>query len=117
VPPLRFVALAALSAALVLPAGSGQARSLAAGTVVAWGCQGANADFGQCSVPGGLTGVTAIAAGWTSSLALKGDGTVVAWGCGGPSWGQCSVPTRLSGVTAIAAGGAHSLALVASAFR
>jgi alpha-tubulin suppressor-like RCC1 family protein len=82
------------------------------GTVVAWGCGGGN-DFGQCTVPGGLAGVTAIAAGSYHSLALKGDGTVVAWGCGAglsPS-GQCNVPAGLSGVKAIAAGTYHSLAL------
>jgi hypothetical protein len=41
--------------------------------VVAWGCGTANgfsSDFGQCTVPGGLTGVTAIAAGWYHSMAL-----------------------------------------------
>jgi Regulator of chromosome condensation (RCC1) repeat/PASTA domain len=81
------------------------------GTVVAWGCGSGN-DYGQCSVPAGLSGVTAIAAGTGHSLALKGDGTVVAWGCGGDfDAGQCSVPSGLSGVTAIAAGFAHSLAL------
>jgi hypothetical protein len=63
-------------------------------------------------VPSGLSGVTAIAAGLTHSLALRGDGTVVAWGCGGGvSYGQCSVPIGLASVTAIAAGGYHSLAL------
>ena len=62
-------------------------------------------------MPSGLSGVTAIAAGVSHSLALKGDGTVVAWGCGaGADLGQCSVPSGLSGVTAIAAGGSHSLA-------
>jgi len=43
------------------------------GTVVAWGCGtafGFSSDFGQCSVPVGLTGVTAIAAGWYHSMAL-----------------------------------------------
>jgi len=39
------------------------------GTVVAWGC-GAGNDYGQCSVPGGLAGVTTIAAGRFHSLAL-----------------------------------------------
>jgi PASTA domain/Regulator of chromosome condensation (RCC1) repeat len=63
-------------------------------------------------VPGGLSGVTAIAAGHFHSLALKSDRTVVAWGCsGGFDYGQCSVPGGLSGVTAIAAGTDHSLAL------
>ena len=82
------------------------------GTVVAWGC-GARTDYGQCSVPSGLSGVTAIAASQGHSLALKGDGTVVAWGCGARTrLGQCSVPNGLSGVTSIAAGPFHSLALV-----
>ena len=53
------------------------------GTVVAWGC-GSGLNRGQCSVPGSLAGVTAIAAGTYHSLALKSDGTVVAWGCGAP---------------------------------
>jgi hypothetical protein len=39
--------------------------------VVAWGC-GAFSDFGQCSVPSGLSGVTAIApatpSAWIESL-------------------------------------------------
>jgi hypothetical protein len=39
------------------------------GTVVAWGC-GSGSDFGLCSVPIGLSGVTAIAAGFDHSLAL-----------------------------------------------
>jgi hypothetical protein len=63
-------------------------------------------------VPSGLSGVTAIAADFFHSLALKSDGTVVAWGCGGgEDFGQCSVPSGLSGVTAIAADFFHSLAL------
>jgi len=73
--------------------------------VVAWGD-----DYcGQASPPAGLTGVTAIAAGWTHSLALKSDGTVVAWG--DDTDGQASPPAGLCGVTAIAAGLDHSLAL------
>jgi hypothetical protein len=79
------------------------------GTVVAWGCFGA--DSGQCTVPAGLADVTAIAAGRTQSLALKSDGTVVAWGCGFLDFGQCNVPGGLAGVTAIAASYGHSLAL------
>ena len=60
--------------------------------MAAWGCGGANA-LGQCTVPAGLGGVTAVAAGLTHSLALKADGTVVAWGCGGGNdYGQCTVP-------------------------
>jgi hypothetical protein len=78
------------------------------GTVVAWGYNGS----GQTTVPPGLTGVTAIAAGDSHSLALKTDGTVVAWG---DNWsGQTTVPPGLTGVTAIAAGNRHNLALVPS---
>jgi hypothetical protein len=80
------------------------AASLAPGRVVAWG---RNAEGG--TVPAGLSGVVAIAAGQRHSLALKSDGTVVAWGA--TDMGQSTVPPGLSGVTAIAAGSAHSLAL------
>ncbi len=77
---------------------------------MAWGCRGY--DFGQCSVPAGLSGVTAIAAGNWHSLALRNDGTVVAWGCGSDhDHGQCSVPAGLRDVTAIAAGSEFDLAL------
>jgi hypothetical protein len=77
--------------------------------VVGWG-----SDWqGQTTIPqptGGLSGVTAIAAGDSErSLALKSDGTVVGWGS---DWnGQTTIPAGLSGVTAIAAGSSHSLAL------
>ena len=60
-------------------------------------------------MPADLSDVTAIAAGFGYSLALKSDGTVVAWGSN--ARGQASVPAGLSGVTAIAAGYYHSLAL------
>ena len=75
------------------------------GTVVAWGRN----DYGQTSVPVGLSGVTAIAGGGLHTVALKNDGTVVAWGYN--SDGQTSVPVGLSGVTAIAAGDDHTVAL------
>jgi hypothetical protein len=85
------------------------------GTVIGWGCEVIQ-NYGQCSVPPGLSGVTAIAAGDFHSLALRSDGTVVAWGCGSedgysPNRGQCSVPAGLSGVVAISASTWHSLAL------
>src|SRR5450756_552750 len=44
--------------------------------VVAWG----DNTSGQITVPAGLSGVAAIAAGLYHSLALRSDGTVVAWG-------------------------------------
>src|SRR5205809_653763 len=106
-PPLRLCALAMLTVWLLLAPGTAQAAS--AGRPVAWGC---GISHGQCNVPSDLTGVTAIAAGYAHSLALKGDGTVVAWGCGDvTNDGQCNVPSDLSGVTAISAGASHSLAL------
>ncbi|MEQ2009067.1 MAG: immunoglobulin domain-containing protein [Limisphaerales bacterium] len=76
-----------------------------AGTVLAWGYNGA----GQTTVPAGLSGVTAIAAGYSHTVALKSDGTMVAWGDN--SAGATAVPTGLSGVTAIAAGDRHTVAL------
>jgi alpha-tubulin suppressor-like RCC1 family protein len=74
--------------------------------VIAWG----NNDWGQTTVPSGLSSVVAIAAGGSHSLALTADGRVVAWG---NSDGQNNVPNGLSNVVAIAAGGYHNLALTA----
>jgi hypothetical protein len=76
------------------------------GTVVSW----CGYDYGQCTVPSGLSGVTALASAWFHNLALKTDGTVVAWGCATANAGQCNVPSGLSGVTSIAAGDYHSVA-------
>src|SRR5262245_43258506 len=73
--------------------------------VVAWGDTG----YGQTTVPvAAQSGVTAIAAGVSHTMALKTDGSVVEWKhycCG-----QTNVPVASqSGVTAIAAGGYHSV--------
>jgi alpha-tubulin suppressor-like RCC1 family protein len=106
---LRLCALVVLSVGLLFAPGAAQAA--VNGGVVAWGCTG---DPARCAVPAAATsGVTAIAAGVTHSLALKQDGSVIAWGCGrGNDHGQCAVPAAAaSGVTAISASFSHSLAL------
>lgn len=103
--------------------GSGFNLALRAdGTVVAWGYN----HFGQVTgtpssdttpvaanpiALGGqvLSGVVAIAAGSSHSLALKIDGTVVAWGRN--LYGETNVPAGLSGVLAISAGPGTSFAI------
>ena len=75
------------------------------GNVIAWG----NNQYGQCTVPDGLSGVSQIAVGAGSTVALKNDGTVIAWG--NNQYGQCTVPSGLSGVTKIAGGDYHTVAL------
>jgi Regulator of chromosome condensation (RCC1) repeat/F5/8 type C domain len=115
--------------AIATPSDSGNVHSLALksdGTVVGWGYTA----YGISTIPAGLSGVTAIAAGSDHSLALKSDGTVVAWGLNingqvtGTASGIYSASvanpvtlngTVLSGVTAIAAGSSHNLALKAKA--
>lgn len=60
-----------------IAAGGGHSLALKAdGTVVSWGSN----EFGQTSVPVGLSNVVAISAGESHSVALKADGTVVGWG-------------------------------------
>ena len=71
---------------------------------------GGNAD-GQTTVPAGLTGVVAVAAGGDHTVALRSDGTVAGWGSNGQ--GQLNVPAGLAGVKAIAAGLNHTVALKA----
>jgi alpha-tubulin suppressor-like RCC1 family protein len=109
------------------------------GTVWAWGYNGYG-DLGngtytssktpvQVLGPGGvgfLTGVTALAGGGYSKMALKSDGTVWAWGynsygeLGNGTYTNSNTPVQvlgpsgvgyLSGVTAIAGGEASNLAL------
>lgn len=97
------------------------------GTVLAWGSNGLGqlgigSSYPNSLVPAavpGLSGVVAIAAGDTHSLAVKADGSVFAWGSnssgqvgtgGSTQWTPAQVP-GLSGVTSVAAGLLHSLAL------
>ena len=103
-PLIGFCVMALLSVGVLFAPGVAQAAM----TPLAWGCGGGGG--GQCAVPSGLAGATAVDAGAVHSLALKADGTVAAWGCSF-NYGQCSVLGGLSGVTAIAAGDGHSLAL------
>jgi alpha-tubulin suppressor-like RCC1 family protein len=75
------------------------------GSLLIWGRN----DFLQRQAPStALTGLSAVAAGHSHSLAVKG-GRVIAWGRN--TWGQINVPANLTGVTAVSAGFDHSLAL------
>ena len=68
-----------------------------------------------------LSGITAIAAGFSHSMALKNDGTVWAWGYNsagelgnGTTQNETNIPLQVSviaGVVAIGGGGTHALAL------
>lgn len=93
---------------------------LASGSVVAWGNNAAgqttrtattSSPYAAIANPVvGVSGVTALAAGASHSVALKSDGTVELWG--DDSFGQRStMPAGLSGVKAIAAGKYHTVAL------
>ena len=75
-------------------------------SVLAWGYNG----NGNCTIPASASsGVSAIAVGWSHTIALK-NGAVLAWGSNGS--GQCTIPaTASSGVIAIACGELHTVAL------
>jgi len=91
----------ALGALVVVSLASHRADAAVVTSVVEWGdSQGA---------PSSLTRVSAVAAGWGHSLALKNNGSVVAWGSNGG--GQTAVPAGLTGVKAIGAGSYFSLAV------
>jgi alpha-tubulin suppressor-like RCC1 family protein len=131
------VQVAGLSGVTALASAASTGYALHAdGSVSAWGSndQGelgnglfCNACYSSAPVKvAGLTGVTALAAGWATGYALRDDGTVWAWGrdqdselgagttCGQPNGCRATVPVRvagLAGVTAIGPG----LAVVPSA--
>jgi hypothetical protein len=70
--------------------------------VVAWGSN----SNGQTTTPS-LSGVAAVAAGASHSIALLDAGTVVAWGLN--TSGQTTVPSTATGVTEVTAGAEHNL--------
>lgn len=84
---------------------SAAAQELPPGTLVGWGSN----QYGESSVPAGLTDIKAIATGSSHSLALTASGMVVGWGRN--DFGQITIPPGLAGARAIAAGARHSLAL------
>jgi VCBS repeat-containing protein len=100
-----------LSGVIAIDAGpyGGVVALKADGTVVTWG--------GGPSVPAGLNGVVAVAAGYNHMTALKSDGTVVNWGSDtvfSPGAANTNVvPSELSGVVAISAGARKTYALKA----
>jgi alpha-tubulin suppressor-like RCC1 family protein len=124
------VAVHGLSGVKAIAAGASYSLALLAnGTVMAWG-DNENGQLGigtaaeDSEVPvavSGLTGVKAIAAGASHSLALLNNGTVMAWGnnengqLGTGNTKDSNVPVAvkaLSGVSAISGGGEFSLALL-----
>jgi alpha-tubulin suppressor-like RCC1 family protein len=59
------------------------------GTVACWG----ENDYGQCSVPPGLSSCVDVGSGRTYSYARKSDGTVVFWGNIEPLGGTAAINT------------------------
>jgi alpha-tubulin suppressor-like RCC1 family protein len=113
----------------IIAIAAGQAHCLALksdGTVWAWGHNGygqlGDGTIGPVGLSPttalvqakGLTGVTAIAAGYAHSLALKDDGTVWSWGVDGTVAAYRTTPEKVSelaGAVAIAAGSYTSVAV------
>lgn len=132
-PPVRVSGLGPGSGVIAVSAGAFFSLALKSdGSVLAWGAnfQGQLGDgtMAQRSTPvvvsglGPGSGVIAVSAGFTHSLALKSDGTVLAWGSGRLGDGALlaftqTTPVQVSGlgpgsgVTAVSAGAGFSLAL------
>jgi alpha-tubulin suppressor-like RCC1 family protein len=134
--PTRVTGLGSGSGVRAIAAGGSFSLALKAdGTVLAWG-NNKSGQLGDGSAPidhntptpvsglGARSGVRAIAAGGSFSLALKADGTVLAWGNNksgelgdGSAPNDRHTPVQVSGlgpgstVIGVAAGGAHALAL------
>jgi alpha-tubulin suppressor-like RCC1 family protein len=126
----RPVAVGDLSDVTAIAAGQNYALALLSnGTVMSWGSNGQGELGNGTSVSfttlptavKDLDGVTAIAASFDTSLALKSDGTVTAWGqnsfgeLGDGGLTQSDVPVAvrgLHGVSAIAAGAQDGYALL-----
>jgi alpha-tubulin suppressor-like RCC1 family protein len=125
------VPVTGLSNVTAIAGGSAHSLALLAnGTVMAWGDNsygqlGTGGGIGNQPTPvaiGGLSNVTAIAAGYYHSLALLSNGKVMAWGDGvenqlGTGNGNSPTPVAVSGLStavAIAAGQYHSLALLSN---
>ncbi|WP_164013759.1 RCC1 domain-containing protein [Pyxidicoccus trucidator] len=126
------VQVSGLSGVTAISAGTEHSLALREdGTVWVWGTDG----YGQLGngaegplwsftpVPvTGLTGITAISAGFGHSLAVRDDGTLWAWGLdgagqigdGAPASFGVEAPVQVSGLTGVLAadaGGGHSMAL------
>ena len=127
--PLR---VSTLLGVVAVAAGSKHSVALKSdGTVWDWGWNG-NGQLGNGTTPtdstlpvqvSALSGVTAIAAGYQHTLALKNDGTVWAWGwnsngqLGNNSTTDSSTPVQVTGlppIVAISAGYGYSMALTST---
>jgi len=84
--------------------GEGHSCALDENGVTCWGGD----QFGQSTVPAGLTSPTAVAAGGAHTCAIDDNG-VTCWG--DDSWRQSTVPAGLINPYILAAGGAHTCAI------